>query len=684
VLFLLIANLQEAEKGFQQLIESQPESPTGYMGLIEVVSRQRDWQRALRLWDICLEKFPRLVRPHGLLAKVRVLLKLGDTEGAELLCREMNEAYPDYYGGQYGMMLAAETGRYWERALHHLDACLERFPGVLEFEWLEHKARLLVRLRRYKEADRLLLDLTRKYPGRPEGYLRLATLAGKQRERQLSKERWEKAHGLFPANREIRLGYIRFLTIQGEYEKALSLCQRGIEETGDIDFSLGRINCFVEQYQFERALQEVRELLEGEPEHMQLRLKECTVLIRFWEHDKLLQAIGKLEQLQAEHPRSLQIKEQLIKSYIYAGETAKARESVKSLLAGSKAREEYRELFAWFYHQQGELEQAQQMIRPLLQGEYYLAVYEPCSLKRLDKRVLPSNRSDVLLFSSIKDALEFLPWFLDYYRKLGVDRFFIVDNGSSDGTTEFLLQQPDVHLYWTEDLFYRAFSGMRWINELIERHGEGHWCIFADCDEALVFPGMEAGGLAHLLSYMDSKGYEAMPGFMLDMYPANRGEIARYQPGSDLLKHSPYFDRGQKFFGGQLPPYRYPKGGVRRRLFGEETWLEKVPLIRGGGAIKYLSNHHITPAKLSDVSGVLLHFAMTQKFRFMESSEDIAVHERFENMTIFCRRRYSGYQKVLADPEKSDTYLCEDSLKYVDSDQLVEVGFITKPADFNS
>jgi hypothetical protein len=33
--------------------------------------------------------------------------------------------------------------------------------------------------------------------------------------------------------------------------------------------------------------------------------------------------------------------------------------------------------------------------------------------------------------------------------------------------------------------------GMRWVNELIDRHGRRNRCLFVDADEALVFPGYE-------------------------------------------------------------------------------------------------------------------------------------------------------------------------------------------------
>lgn len=44
----------------------------------------------------------------------------------------------------------------------------------------------------------------------------------------------------------------------------------------------------------------------------------------------------------------------------------------------------------------------------------------------------------------LHNEMHFLPAFLPHYRKLGVDRFFFIDDRSDDGTLEFLALQDDV------------------------------------------------------------------------------------------------------------------------------------------------------------------------------------------------------------------------------------------------
>ena len=81
-----------------------------------------------------------------------------------------------------------------------------------------------------------------------------------------------------------------------------------------------------------------------------------------------------------------------------------------------------------------------------------------------------------------------LPHFLDYYRRLGVDHFLFVDNGSDDGTAEYLAAQPDVSLWATNHSYRLARFGVDWLGWLQWRYGHGHWCLTVDADELLVYP----------------------------------------------------------------------------------------------------------------------------------------------------------------------------------------------------
>ncbi len=50
----------------------------------------------------------------------------------------------------------------------------------------------------------------------------------------------------------------------------------------------------------------------------------------------------------------------------------------------------------------------------------------------------------------LRNEMHRIPFFLKYYRDIGVDHFFFIDNGSSDGFIEFAEQQPDCSIWYTE------------------------------------------------------------------------------------------------------------------------------------------------------------------------------------------------------------------------------------------
>ena len=95
----------------------------------------------------------------------------------------------------------------------------------------------------------------------------------------------------------------------------------------------------------------------------------------------------------------------------------------------------------------------------------------PLHLERLDDRPIPPAAGEIRLFTRIRNEHLRLPWLFDFYRGQGVDRFFVVDNGSDDGSRDYLLGRPDTHLYLTTNSYAVFGGGVRWLNHLLDRHG---------------------------------------------------------------------------------------------------------------------------------------------------------------------------------------------------------------------
>ena len=245
--------------------------------------------------------------------------------------------------------------------------------------------------------------------------------------------------------------------------------------------------------------------------------------------------------------------------------------------------------------------------------------YEPGTDNyRLDLRALTpppprALRDQIILFSAVRNEQEFLPWFFNYYRELGVDWFFMVDNLSTDNTTELLTAQPTTTVYASTDLHRVSVDGTRWVNELMRRHGKDNWCIFVDADEQLIVPDVK-GGLRQLLDGMAARGEEVLPAFALDTYPESLSALQQFQPGDAPLTFSRMIDPDHYFFGKQENCFFKVRGGVRERLFGNREAMEQAPILRGGDHRHYqLSKHTTSYARVGHQFAVLLHHKLLRE-----------------------------------------------------------------------
>jgi glycosyltransferase involved in cell wall biosynthesis len=331
-------------------------------------------------------------------------------------------------------------------------------------------------------------------------------------------------------------------------------------------------------------------------------------------------------------------------------------------------------------------------------------------LESMDRAHVPDDVAEIRLFSKCRNERLRLPAFLRHYRNLGVHRFFVVDNASSDGSAEYLEQQPDVHVFGVEGSFRAARGGTDWLNALLARFGVGKWCVTVDIDELLYYPGLEKAGLMHLTRYFDEHQYQAMCCQLLDMYPDGPIRYCDYAPGDELVTIAPFFDAGpyRRLPYGECPGVLI-YGGVRERAFFPESWahdwrrhlhvtlyhrvllslpllrdspwilarrplfppcLTKVPLVRWDAASSYLNvNHFVTPKKLAQESGVLLHFKLLQDFH-ARAAQEVARGEYYDGAVEF--RRYAT--KLRDEPELTFRY--EGSIRFEAGTQLVRLGLM--------
>lgn len=274
----------------------------------------------------------------------------------------------------------------------------------------------------------------------------------------------------------------------------------------------------------------------------------------------------------------------------------------------------------------------------------------------------------VLLFATVYNGMAYLDWFLDHYRKLGVDHFFLTDNASDDGTVEFLSREPDVSLFSNPDSFATSAFGVVWINHQMQRFGVGHWCLHVDMDEGLVYPGCDRGrSLKALTSYLDRQAYGAVTATEIDMYP----ERLDAPVAENLFSTHHYFDTDYRFARSELPPYIMIQGGIRQRMTGLVFLMTKTPLVRVTPDFRYIEcNHYTTHLPVADITAALLHYKFVGDVaKRLDEAIDRGVH--FAGALAYRRIRSAANERGWGE-----TLLSSFSRSYEGASSLEAAGLI--------
>lgn len=262
---------------------------------------------------------------------------------------------------------------------------------------------------------------------------------------------------------------------------------------------------------------------------------------------------------------------------------------------------------------------------------------------------------EIILISVARNEMVRLPSFLTHYRTLGVDKFLIVDNGSTDGTSAYLSAQADVFHVLAPGSYGQANCGHDWIIEMLGHCG-GHWCVVADCDEFFVYPGHQGRDLRRFVQDLQSRNETAVCSYLLDMYSSQPFIDTILQAGQDPLEVCRYFDTGYHIdmpaaeaLCGVFPMSR--KGGMRRRLFGVEPCLNKISFFQNlPGTSLHQGAHYVDGAMLSSVRCATLHFKYLREFHAYALAE---AHrgEHFNNAS-----EYKAYDQGLRSATPSTAY----------------------------
>ena len=670
--------LAPAESEQETLSRQTPDAAAECVRLAQTAERQGDWVSALARWEDCERRFPHQEAAAWTVGKARALLKLGDIERAHGLLRQARARWPGNLAALRGLIeVASVRGDPRDELSLREELPAETPPN--QGDSLRRGA-LLRQLGRYEEAEALFLELATRHPNSPAPWQHLGQTATESRDYALAVERWKAVIDRFPELPAGHMGYIQALLDIAEIDQAEAHLARARQTIEHVTLEAAHADILYARQESDAADDAIEGLCRRYPANSALKRKALWRNIQTYRRtgnpEQLEKALVNLEHLARLAPDDQGLQRLMADALICAGDDEAAVRQIERI--PNTVHRAVLELEAWRCHSLGDIAGAKRLYRDL-QAIHYVPQTTPLppdALTRLDRNPLPEGTQAILLFTVVRNELWRLPWFFDYYRALGVSHFFIVDNNSDDGTRDYLLAQRDAHVFWTTDTYAGSYSGMRWVNDLMRRHGDSHWCLYVDVDEALVFPGSEQTALSTLTDYMDERGFEALPAFMIDMFSDDE-EPPAADP-VDFTSAYPLFDNNYRSTPTLYCPYRFVSGGARTQL-GVYEIQTKTPLVRGGRGIHFLmSSHRITPAVLSDVTAVLLHYKLAGDYRG-RFREDLAGDTRMPH----CKRRHLAYVTQLERLGGRHSFRNERTLAFESSAQLLDLGLIRSSADFS-
>ncbi|MCB1334345.1 MAG: glycosyltransferase family 2 protein [Roseivivax sp.] len=289
----------------------------------------------------------------------------------------------------------------------------------------------------------------------------------------------------------------------------------------------------------------------------------------------------------------------------------------------------------------------------------------------------------VVAVSCVRNEIDRLPWFLRHHRALGVSHFLFVDNGSDDGTAQYLADQPDTSVWVTQAGYRAARFGMDWLTWLQMRHLHGRWSLTLDADELLVYDGMDRHALPDLTALLQRRGQQAFGALMLDLYPQGPIGTGRYEPDTDPALVLPGFDAGPYRAARQRPAGNlWVQGGARERAFfasdpARSPTLNKLPLVRWNRGFAYTnSTHAALPPRLNRAydgpadrrpCGVLLHT------KFLPGIVARSAQEKARQQHFTRPEAFDGYYDAIG---RKPTLWYDETRRYDGPKSLIEAGLM--------
>ena len=319
------------------------------------------------------------------------------------------------------------------------------------------------------------------------------------------------------------------------------------------------------------------------------------------------------------------------------------------------------------------------------------------------------NTKKLSLFSVVRNEIFLIGALLNHYRVLGIEQFLILDDGSDDGTKEFLCEQPDCVVLSSSISFggyitvddgnskKRRNTGGQLKRAVGQKFFMGNYVLHVDADEFLFLPA-GVSGISEIIDILEKNNIDCIAASMVDFYPSDLGELSRapeIRSLSDLLNHYPYYDakpvlalvegeQARQVDDGPSPRLfrrygisknfgRFPKLSMALDRYLPLSHMSsarfKTPIIKWAQNT-YLNGSHRANVPPSDLALLAMaHFKFNHSFE--QKTEEAIVRKTHHKKSLI----YTNYKRLLREMKRTGgDFLGPDSRKFESPMEFLQYG----------
>ena len=186
----------------------------------------------------------------------------------------------------------------------------------------------------------------------------------------------------------------------------------------------------------------------------------------------------------------------------------------------------------------------------------------------------PSDTDSIIVICVIRDEELLIPAFLNHYRKLSATHFIFIDNGSEDGSLDYLNAKAaefNIQIWQTKEGYAENMYGVAWVNKILSLQCKNKWCLVVDIDELVLLKNKQT--MQDIRDLMIDSGSNILQTCLIDFYPKSFSENS-YKQHDDPFIHSPCFDKFSNdsiFTQRALDGSKGIKGGLRHRMLNTDS-----------------------------------------------------------------------------------------------------------------